>query len=206
MVPPGGCDVFDRGSIDDDVLQELPDLPCSCLGRVKANGSYEIQEERPGSATARAAGVERDVVLRRLGTPHQSRLLPQPFRLVQVATGKTDAHGPPEVMVLVTHRLDLDADLVALAYRSRWAVERFVRWVKWVLGCRHLLSQTAHGVRMQVYVVLIARLLISLWVGRAPTKRTYEMLCFSLRGGASEMELIAHLERLHQKAPPPCKN
>ena len=206
LVQPGGFYVFDRGYIDYDLFQELHDLPCSFLGRVKANVSYEIQEERPVSATARAAGVERDVVLRRLGTTHHSRLLPQPFRLVQVATGKTDTHGTPEVMVLVTNRLDLDADLVALAYRYRWAVELFFRWVKCVLGCRHLLSQTANGVRMQVYVALIASLLISLWGGRAPTKRTYEMLCFYLSGWASEMELIAHLERLHQKAPPPCKN
>src|SRR5229473_3729405 len=124
----------------------------------------------------------------------------------QVATGKTDAQGMPEVMVLVTNRLDLDADLVAVAYRYRWAVELFFRWVKCVLGCRHLVSQTANGVRMQVYVALIASLLISLWVGRAPTKRTYEMLCFSLSGWASEMELIAHIDRLHLKAPPPCKN
>ena len=74
------------------------------------------------------------------------------------------------------------------------------------MGCRHLLSQTANGVRMQVYMALIASLLISLWVGRAPTKRTYEMLCFSLSGWASEAELIAHIDRLHLKAPPPCKN
>ena len=205
-MPPGGFYVFDRGSIDYDVLQELHDLPCSFLGRVKAKVSYEVQEEHPVSATARAAGVERDVVLRRLGTAHHSRLLPQPFRLVQVATGKTDTQGAPEVMMLVTHRLDLDADLVALASRYRWAGELFFRWGKCVLGCRHLLSQTAKGVRRQGYVALIASLLISLWVGRAPTKRTYEMLCFYLSGWASERELSAHLERLHQKAPPPCKN
>ena len=29
-----------------------------------------------------------------------------------------DGNGTPEVMVLVTNRLDLDADLVALAYRN----------------------------------------------------------------------------------------
>jgi hypothetical protein len=31
-------------------------------------------------------------------------------------------------------------------------------------------------------MALIASLLISLWVGHAPTKRTYEMLCFYLSG------------------------
>src|SRR4029077_15261888 len=122
------------------------------------------------------------------------------------ATGTTDAHGAPEVMVVVTHRLDPAADLVALAWGDRGAVELFFRGVKGGVGCRPLLSQTAHGVRMQVSVALIASLLISLWVGRAPTKRTYEMLCFSLSGWASETELIAHINRLHLKAPPPCKS
>ena len=124
-MPPGGFYVFDRGSIDYDLFQELHDLPCSFLGRVKANAAYEVQEEHPVSAAARAAGVERDAVLRRLGTAHHCQWLPQPFRVVCVATGKTDSNGTPEVLVLVTNRLNLDADLVALAYRYRWAVEIF---------------------------------------------------------------------------------
>ena len=85
-------------------------------------------------------------------------------------------------------------------------MELFVCWVKGVLGCRHLLSQGINGVRIQVYAALIASLLISLWVGQAPTKRTYEMRCFYLSGWATEAELIAHIDRLHLKAPPPCKN
>src|SRR4029453_7271598 len=79
-----------------------------------------------------------------------TRLLPQPFRMVQVATGKTRQDGTPDVVVLVTNRLDLDAELLAVAYRDRWAVELFFRWVKCVLGCRHLLSQGINGVRIQV--------------------------------------------------------
>jgi hypothetical protein len=69
-----------------------------------------------------------------------------------------------------------------------------------------LLSQGINGVRIQVYAALIASLLISLWVGQAPTKRTYEMLCFYLSGWATEAELIAHIDRLYLNAPPPCKN
>ena len=39
-------------------------------------------------------------------------------------------------------------------------------------------------------------MLISLWTGRKPTKRTYEMICFYLTGWASERELLAHIEKL----------
>ena len=133
-------------------------------------------------------------------------MLPQPCRVVQVATDKTRQDGTPEVLVLVTNQLDVDAAWLAVAYRYRWAVERFFRWVKCVLGCRHLLSQGLNGVRIQVSAAFIASLLISLWVGRAPTKRTYEMLCFYRSGWATETELIAHIDRLYLKAPPPCKN
>src|SRR5215470_10741572 len=205
LVQPGGFYVVDRGDVDYSLFQELHDLPCHFLCRVKDNVAYEVQEERVLAPATVHAGVVRDVLLRRLGTSHHTRLLPQPFRLVQVATGKTRPDGTPDVMVLVTNRLDLDAELIALAYRYRWAVELFFRWITCVLGCRHLLSQSEKGVRMQVYIALIASLLSSLWVGRAPTKRMYEMLCFYLSGWATEPEVIAHIDRLHLKAPPSCK-
>lgn len=205
LVQPGGFYVVDRGYADYELFQDLHDLPCHFLARLQYNAAYEVQEERPVSAAAQAAGVRRDCLIRRLGTPHQSRLLPQPFRVVLVASGKTKADGTPDLLVLVTNRLDLEAELVALAYRWRWAVELFFRWLKCVLGCRHLLSQSENGVRIQVYVAIIASLLISLWVGRPPTKRTYEMLCFYLSGWASEAEVIAHIDRLHIRASPPSK-
>jgi hypothetical protein len=206
LVQPGGFYVVDRGYVDYGLFQDLHDLPCHFLCRLKDNAAYEVQEERPLPSTAMHAGVVRDVLLRRLGTPHHTRLLPQPFRLVQVATGKTRPDGTPDVVVLVTNQLALDAELIALAYRYRWAVELFFRWVKCVLGCRHLLSQGINGVRLQVYAAFIASLLISLWVGQVPTKRTYEMLCFYLSGLATEAELITHIDRLYLKAPPPCKD
>jgi hypothetical protein len=114
-VPPGGFDVVDRDYIDDNLFQELHDLPCNFLCRVQDNAADEVQEECTLTPAAGQAGVRRDAVRRRLGTAHHTRMLPQPFRLVQVATGKTQEDGTPAVLVLVTNRLDLDAELIALA-------------------------------------------------------------------------------------------
>jgi Transposase DDE domain len=202
LVQPGGLYVVDRGYADYELFQELHDLPCRFLARVQYHAAYEVQAERPVAAAAPVAGVRRDCLIRRLGTAHHTRLLPQPFRVVLVAAGKTKADGTEDILVWVTNHLDLEAELVAVAYRWRWAVELFFRWLKCVLGCRHLLSQSENGVRLQVYVAIIASLLISLWVGRPPTKRTYEMLCFYLSGWASEAEVIAHIDRLHFLSPP----
>jgi IS4 transposase len=188
------------------LVQELHDLPWSFLVRVQYHAAYEVQQEREVSAAAEAAGVYRDCLVRRLGTEHHTRWLPQPFRVVVLATAKTRPDGTPDRPVLVTNRLDLAAELVALACRYRWSVERFFRWLTCLLGCRHLLSQGENGVSLQGYVALIASLLISLGVGRPPTKRTYEMRCFSLSGWASEAEVVTHLHQLHRRAPPPCKS
>lgn len=205
LVQPGGFYVVDRGYAAYTLFQELHELPCHFLARVQYNAADEVQAERPVSAAAQAAGVRRDCLIRRLGTAHHVPLLPQPFRVVLVASGKPRGESPPELLVLVTNHLELDAELVAVAYRQRWAVELFFRWLKCVLGCRHLLSQSENGVRLQVYVAIIASLLISLWGGRSPTKRTYEMLCFYLSGWASEAEVIAHIDRLHFLSPPTSK-
>jgi Transposase DDE domain len=152
------------------LFQALHDLPCSFLVRVQDNAAYEVQEELPVAAAAAAAGVSRECLMRRWGTPHQTRVLPQPFRVV-VGTDQTRPDGTPARPVLVTNRLDLEAELVAVACRDRWAVERFFRWLNCVSGCRHRLSQCHNGVSIQVYVAMIASLLGSWWVGRPPTKR-----------------------------------
>ena len=95
--------------------------------------------------------------------------------------------------------MDLEAHLVALGYRYRWSVELFFRWFKGILGCRHWLSTSQNGVEIQVYLAIIASLLISLWTGRRPTKRTFEMLCFYFSGMADKNELLAHIEKLKKQ-------
>jgi IS4 transposase len=132
-------------------------------------------------------------VVKRLGTEHHKDELKRPVRLVWVATGKTGKDGQPEVLVLCTDRLDLDAELVALAYKYRWWVELFFRWLKCILGCRHLLSEKPKGVAIQIYLALIASVLVSLYVGTKPTKRLYEWLCFYFQGMVSEEELERYL-------------
>ena len=41
-------------------------------------------------------------------------------------------------------------------------------------------------------------MLITLWTGRKPTKRTFEMLCHYFMGWADDEELFDHLEKLKQ--------
>jgi len=88
------------------------------------------------------------------------------------------------------------AEIISLIYAQRWIIEIFFRFFKQFLGCSHLISHSQNGIEIQTYCAIIACLLINLWTGRKPTKRTFEMISYYFMGLASEAELIAHLEKL----------
>jgi hypothetical protein len=188
--------VIDRGYADYQLFQDIVDAKSDFIGRLRDNAVWTVVAEHPLTPAAQAAGVRSDRIVW-LGGPQSSSVFQQPLRLLEVATGKTDAQGRPEILRLATSRLDLAAELVALGYRFRWTVELFFRWLKCILGCRHLLANSPDGVTIQVYLAIIASLLISLWVGRKPTVRTLEMLQFYFTGWATEAELMNHLNQLH---------
>ncbi len=189
--------VIDRGYADYQLFQDIIDAQSGFIGRIKSNAVCTVVEERPLSAAAVAAGVRSDRLVQ-LGGPQSGAALKQPLRIVEVHT--SDSHGKPIVLLLATNRLDLDAELVALGYRYRWAIELFFRWFKCILGCKHLLSDSRNGVTIQVYLGIIASLLISLWTGKKPTKRTWEMLQFYFCGLATAEELQAHIDQLEDQA------
>jgi hypothetical protein len=193
---PGGFYVIDRGYRGWSFFEDIIDGGASFVGRVQDNTVIHAAEERPLTAAARAAGVVRDVVMKQTGNERHQTELRHPLRLVVVDTGKRLLNGQPDLLILCTNRLDLPAEMVALAYKHRWAIELFFRWLKCILGCRHLLANSRAGVTIQIYLAIIASLLISLWVGRKPTVRTLEMLQFYFTGWATEEELMTHLNQL----------
>jgi hypothetical protein len=194
FVEPGGFYVNDRGYADYSMFREFDAQNATFLTRIQENAVSEIDQERPLSAADRAAGVVRDVMVRRLGTEKHNSLLERPLRIVEIRGSE-----PDHVWILATNARDLSAELIRTAYQSRWQIELFFRWLKCVLGCKHLLSGSESGVTLQVYFAIIAALLIGLWVGVKPDKRTYEMLCFYLAGWATLEELERHLQQLRAK-------
>lgn len=189
--------VIDRGYAEYLLFQDIIDARSSFIGRIRDNAVYEIVEERTLSDDARQAGVLWDRVVW-LGGEQSGAVFKQKLRVVAVATGKTDSQGKPEVLLLASNCLDLDAAWIALGYRFRWTIELFFRWFKCILGCQHLLSTCQNGVAIQVYMALIVSMVMVLWTGHKPNKATLEMLCCYFTGWASEAELMAHLRSLDE--------
>lgn len=198
LAQPGGFYVADRGYADYDLFRELDERGCRFVVRLQENAVYEVEHENRLSAADRAAGVVLDVTLKRLGTAKHNALLKRPLRIVKVQGPR-----PDDRWILATNAHTLSAELVAIAYHHRWQIELFFRWLKCVIGCKHLLAENQEGVTIQVYLALIASLLIGLWTGAKPNRRTYEMVCYYFSGWATAAELERHLLKLQEKTGPP---
>jgi hypothetical protein len=207
---PDHCYVMDRWFAQFRLFNDIVDAQSSYVCRIRDNSHFAVDEERPLSDAARAAGVVQDAVVR-LGMGSKPAARPHHrVRLVVVAVrphekrggrkGKTAGPSSNGRLLIATNLLDAPAEIIALIYRHRWLIEIFFRFFKHVLGCRHLLSACPDGIAIQAYCALLACLLISLWTGRQPTLRTYEMLCWYFLGWATEDELLAHLEKLKKQA------
>ncbi len=198
--------VMDRGYAKFSLFNKIVAAGSSYVCRVRDNSVYEVLEERPLTDADRALNVLGDQVVA-LGTYKQGDARPDhPIRLITVRIsqhtsrgkyqGGSTGPGSDGILRIATNLLDVPAEVIALIYIHRWTIEIFFRFFKHVLGCRHLLSHSQQGIEIQTYCAIIACLLISLWTGRKPTLRTYEMICYYFTGLASQDELLAHLAKL----------
>jgi len=198
--------VVDRGYAKYRLLQQILSHHSSFVCRLHDNYVAQEIETHAISPEAQAAGVVRDRLVS-LGCRPRRQDLAGPVRVVEVKCQPhvkrlhTGRGGPEqsESLAIATNLVDLPADVIALIFRYRWTIEIFFRFYKHVLGCRHLLSYQRNGIELQTYAAILACMLISLWTGRKPTLRTFEMLCWYFTGMASQEELLAHMARL-QKA------
>ncbi len=199
--------VKDRGYAKFKLFNDIVAAKSSYVCRLRDNSVYEVVEDKPLTEADRAANVLSDQIVRFGKSGHKATDPPNhTLRLVlvkikpHVSKGKykggssgVDGDG---FLRIATNLLDVPAEIIALLYAYRWTIEIFFRQFKHLLGCRHLLSHNQNSIEIQTSCAIIACLVIALWTGRRPTKRTHEMLCFHRLGWATTDEGEAHLAKL----------
>ena len=199
--------VMDRGYAKFKLFNRIVAAKSGYVCRLRDNSKYEIKQHNELSQEAIEAGVLSDQVVEFDSQANKTRERPDhKIRLICVKCSphtsrskyKGTSTGPSSdgVLRIATNLLDVPAEIIALIYSQRWIIEIFFRFFKQFLGCSHLISHGQNGIEIQCYCAIIACLLINLWTGRKPTKRTFEMISYYFMGIASEEELVAHLERL----------
>lgn len=212
---PGMLYLLDRGYYSHKLFDEIIKAGSSLLARLRTDSVYSVVTERPLSERDQAAGVYFDATVK-LG--HQlapdaavlriirARVIsPPPHNLhPQHKRGKHKAYHTSTPLIqewiLVTDRLDLDADVIVLLYQHRWKVELFFRWLKCTLKCEHLFCESENGMKIQFYAGLIAALLVLLYSGCKPNKRIWEGLQLHFQGLATWSDVEFYIAKYGRPA------
>ena len=210
FLAPDTIYLLDCGYAEYKLLDEIIDTRSAFVIRLRDNAAYSILEEKPLMENDKKSGIQKDLIVT-LGCDSKKDCCPHPLRIIQVFhQGDETKRRPSRVsnkktfrtrevdytFLLATNLLNLPAETIALLFSLRWQIELFFRWFKCVLGCNHLVALSENGLTIQIYCALIASMLITLWTGRKPTKRTFEMITLHFMGWATDEELERHIEKL----------
>jgi len=194
--------VTDRGYAKFALFNKIVAAGSSYVCRLRDNSVWTVVEERYRKNDAGLDEMVSDEVVefsQGSGLSHRVRVIcirVNPHTTRGKYRGGSSGVDSDGILRIATNLLDVPADVIGLIFSERWAIEIFFRFFKHMLGCRHLLSHDQNGIEIQTYCAIIACMLISLWTGKKPTLRTYEMICFYFIGLADEDELMAHIEKL----------
>ncbi len=182
---PEHCYVLDRGFQSYALLGEIILAHSDFVVRLRKSAQSTVLETRPLTAADLAAGVRSDALVQVGWRADQTPRLP-PLRRVEIALP-----GQDEPLVLLTSALDLPAELIALLYQHRWQIELFFRWLKCMAHLEHFYSESPQGMTLQLYVTLIATLLLALETGARPSVYDFSLLSLALSGLAPLEEVLA---------------
>jgi len=146
--------------------------------RVRNNAVINELESFPITENDQKAGIvwDKKVLLGDKDNPKG------PFRLILIRTWDKE-------LLILTNKWNIPAELIGMIYRYRWEIETLFKWIKCNLQCRHLLAESQQGVTIQIYIAIIASLLLYLALGRRPKKREIELIHMYSMGWASLDEL-----------------
>jgi hypothetical protein len=168
---------------DFKMFARLAEKGCHFVLRLRDEAVLTKQQENAVDAAAAQAGVEADV-WGVLGSVRRYRTAPLRVLTIRKPSGL--------LMRLVTNFSpeQMSASQILTLYRRRWQVECFFRWLKCLLGCRHWLAQSQTGVTVQLYLAVIAGLMLQLVLGRRPSRRLWECVQLHLTGWVKPEELL----------------
>jgi hypothetical protein len=153
-IVPGAVYVYDKGYLDFGWWHAIDRAGAVFVTRLKTNTRRREIHSRP----IRGEGIleDNDVKIGRAVPRGGARnpLFDTPLREILVEReGKTP-------MRLVTNDLARPATEIAALYKERWQIELLFKWIKQNLKIKRFLGRSENAVKIQIYVALIAFLLL----------------------------------------------
>ena len=145
---------MDRAYVDYAKFEDLTERNVVYVTKLKKNLVYEILADcMDMNADGEMEDREQVVVFRKDGISHIARII----TYVDIKKGKT-----PKLISLLTNDFDMPMETIVDIYRRRWQIESLFKQIKQNFPLRYFYGESANAIKIQIWVTLIANLLLSL--------------------------------------------
>ncbi len=145
---------LDRAYINYGKFEELTERGVVYVTKMKKNLKYELlMDFMEITPDGRMEYREQVVVFRKGEISHIARLV----TYVDIKNGKQ-----PKLITLLTNDFDMRPENIVAIYRRRWQIESLFKQIKQNFPLRYFYGESANAIKIQIWVTLIANLLLSL--------------------------------------------
>ena len=146
---PGTILVMDRAYVDYEWYERLTQQGVFFVTRLRCDAHFRVEEERPVPQRGR---ILHDQIIHLGSHWYRQRGL---LRRLEV---EIPEEGEP--LVLLTNHLGFGPTTVARLYRERWQIEVFFRALKQNLRVKSFVGTSANALKTQIWIALIAMLVL----------------------------------------------
>jgi len=170
----GEIAVFDKAYVDFTHLSNLDSRGVFWVTRAKNNMQYRVIKQH----TEPKGSILRDLLIE-LKTSKSYEAYPQKMRLV---TAEVQVNGAKKLMSFITNNTDWAPSSICDLYKCRWGVEVFFKQIKQTLQLADFLGHSRNAILWQVWMALLAYVLIRFIGHLGQWKGTFRRLFTLLRG------------------------
>ena len=166
---------MDRAYIDYEKLQRMTELGVTYVTKMKKNLRYEEKTDIVYPSTdAMVARREQEVEF--VKTCGDGTEIRHKARIITYYDKVKD-----KLISLLTNDFDLGADDVVAIYRRRWQIETLFKQMKQNFPLRYFYGESANAIKIQVWVILIANLLLTIMRKQLKRKWSFSNLATVVR-------------------------
>ena len=173
-LPKGSFITFDKAYNDYLQYKRFTDNGVWFVTLQKENAIYQIVEEYdiPDNIDE---GVIKDEAIY---LSYQENGQENEIKLRRIAYWADDRQG---LLIFISNNFELSADLIALIYKKRWQIETLFKQLKQNFPLKYFLGDNVNAIEIQIWVSLIANLLISVIKSRLKRNWSFSNMASIIR-------------------------
>lgn len=193
-IVPGTVYVYDKGYFDFGWWHAIDAAGALFVTRLKTN--TKRRDVRPRPLQGQGILEDNDVKIGHAAPRGGARnlLFDTPLREILI---ERDGKTP---MRIVTNDLTRPATQIAALYKERWQIELLFKWIKQNLKIKRFLGRSENAVKIQIYVALIAYLLLQMLRQSCNASKRYKPKALMTR---IKVALFSRLNLSERSKPPP---